>query len=206
MVTELFMSWDFPGGPVVKILSFQCKGPCHVVWTKKKKRKAEPYSCSNHGDLKDARTHTHTHTKDAQLVITVTSHLIYLFAIAEERSHRTTRVICHLIGLSCLKDAITQERKSVQTLHCSQNGPFSLTNVSSSAPVNREHWMQMVFTWQGQTHTMTGFTAKEQQELTDCHNSARRTSEWSVNQLFYVNAVQCTERVCTTAVHLLSCV
>ena len=62
MVTELYMSWDFPGGPVVKILSFQCKGPCHVVWTKKKKRKAEPYSCSNHGDLKDARTHTHTHT------------------------------------------------------------------------------------------------------------------------------------------------
>ena len=63
MVTELYMSWDFPGGPVVKILSFQCKGPCHVVWTKKKKRKAEPYSCSNHGDLKDARTHTHTHKR-----------------------------------------------------------------------------------------------------------------------------------------------
>ena len=51
--------------------------PCGV--DKKKKRKAEPYSCSNHGDLKDARAHTHTHTKDAQLVITVTSHLIYLF-------------------------------------------------------------------------------------------------------------------------------
>ena len=66
--------------------------------------------------------------------------------------------------------------------------------------------MQMVSTWQGQTHTVTGFAAEEQQELTDCHNSARRTSEWSVNQLFYANAMQCTEKVCTIAVHLLSCV
>ena len=56
------------------------------------------------------------------------------------------------------------------------------------------------------THTVTGFAAEEQQELTDCHNSARRTSEWSVNQLFYANAMQCTEKVCTIAVHLLTCV
>ncbi|CAI9175406.1 unnamed protein product [Rangifer tarandus platyrhynchus] len=55
--------------------------------------------------------------------------------------------------------------------------------------------MQMVSTWQAQTHTVTGFDAKEQQELTDCHNSACRTSEWSVNRRFYANATQCTERV-----------
>ena len=64
----------------------------------------------------------------------------------------------------------------------------------------------MVSTWQSQTHTVTGFDAKEQQELTDCHNSACRTSEWSVNRWFYANAMQCTERVCTIAVYFLSCV
>ena len=106
---------------VVQWLRFQASSARgHAMWygrKAKEKRKAEPYSCNNHGDLKDAHSHTHKRCTTGDYCH-FTSNLP-IWQLQKRGLTEQQRVVFHLIGLSRLKNAITQERKAVQTLHCS---------------------------------------------------------------------------------------